>query len=81
MALRVEFDPASQLLLLRLDGQLTDESIAEFYRAIQRYWSAADARKGIVDFPGVTEFALSSTLIRQLAEQEPCIPEAPLALA
>jgi hypothetical protein len=76
MALRVEFDPAHHLLLLRLEGQLTDESVADFYLAIQKYWSTADARMGIVDFSSVTEFALSSALIRKLAGQEPCIPEA-----
>jgi len=31
---------------------------------------------GIVDFSFVTEFALSSNLIRQLAEQEPGMPDA-----
>jgi hypothetical protein len=76
MALRVEVDSVNKLLLLRLDGPLTDESVAEFYRAIAKHWIAADARMGIVDFSSVTEFALSSALIRQLAEQEPCIPDA-----
>lgn len=31
---------------------------------------------GIVDFSTVTEFALSSNLLRQLANQEPCVPDA-----
>jgi hypothetical protein len=76
MALRVEFDPSNKILLLRFDGQLTDEAIAEFYRVIRKYWIAADASMGIVDFSSVTEFALSGDLIRELANQEPCIPDA-----
>ncbi len=55
---------------------MTDEEIAEFYRAIREHWTAADARMGIVDFSSVTEFALSSTLIRELARREPCMPDA-----
>jgi hypothetical protein len=76
MPLRVEFDPANKILLFHVEGQLTDESVAEFYRAIQKYWTAADASVGIVDFSSVTKFDVSSELIRELATQEPCIPDA-----
>jgi hypothetical protein len=76
MPLRVEFDPANKILLLHFEGQVTDESVAEFYRAIRKYWTAADASMGIVDFSSVIEFALSSNRIRQLAQQEPCMPDA-----
>jgi len=63
-------------LLLRFEGPLTDDSIAEFYRVIRQYWTAADASMGIVDFSSVTEFALSSDLVGRLAQQEPCMPDA-----
>jgi hypothetical protein len=76
MALRVEFDSSNKILLLRFEGSLTDESIAEFYRVIREHWTAADASMGIVDFSTVTEFELSSALIRQLAGREPCMPDA-----
>jgi len=66
-----EFDADNKILLVRFDGRLTDESVAEFYRAIRKYWTAADASVGIVDFSSVTEFALSSNLIHQSANQEP----------
>jgi hypothetical protein len=75
MTLRVEFDPSNKILLLRFEGALTDESIADFYRVIRQHWTAEDARMGIVDFSAVTDFALSSNLLRQLAKQEPCIPD------
>ena len=76
MALRVEFDPSNKILLLRFDGQLTDDAVAELYQAIRKHWIAADASMGIVDFSSVTDFALSGDLIRKLANQEPCIPDA-----
>jgi len=76
MALRAQFDRVNKVLLLQLEGQLTDESVAEFYSAIRKYWTAAGASKGIVDFSSVTEFALSSAFIRELAKREPCMPDA-----
>ncbi len=75
MALRVEFDPSNKILILHFEGQLLDDSVAEFYRAIQKHWTTTGACMGIVDFSSVTEFALSGNLIVQLAQQEPCIPD------
>jgi hypothetical protein len=75
MALRFEVDPANKILLLHLEGQLLDESIAESYREIRRHWTTTGARMGIVDFSSVTEFGLSGHLITQLAQQEPCMPD------
>jgi hypothetical protein len=54
---------------------LSEESVAEFCRAIRKDWIAADAGMCIVDFSAVTAFRLSSELIRQLAQQEPCVPD------
>jgi len=48
VALRAEFDPANRILLLQFEGQLTDEAISEFYVAIRKHWTAADASMGIV---------------------------------
>jgi hypothetical protein len=75
MALRFEFDQANKILLLHLEGQLRDESMAESYRAIRKYWTTSGACMGIVNFSSVTEFALSGDLITQLAQQEPCMPD------
>jgi hypothetical protein len=75
MALRVEFDPATKILLLHFEGQLLDDSVAECYRAIRKYWTTTDPCMGIVDFSSVTEFALSGNLIVQLEQQEPCMPD------
>jgi hypothetical protein len=73
MAYRFEFDPVNKILLFRFEGQLTDESLAESYRAIRKYWAATDASVGFWDFSSVTQFAVSSEYIRQLASQEPAM--------
>jgi len=76
MACRFEFDPVNKLLLFRCEGRLTDESLAESYQAIRKHSSATDARMGIFDLSSVTEFAVSSEFIRQLANQEPAMADA-----
>jgi hypothetical protein len=76
MAFRFEFDSANRILLLRVDGRLTDELLGELYKAIRKYSTVTDARAGILDFSSVTEFAVSSEIIRQFAHQEPAMPDA-----
>src|ERR1700732_944127 len=76
MAFRFEFDSENKILLARFEGRLTDESLATFLRAIREYSTATDASAGIGDYSAVTEFAVSSGFIRQVAEQEPAMPDA-----
>jgi hypothetical protein len=76
MGFRFEFDPVDRILLLRLEGRLTDELLAECYEAVRRYSTATDALAGIWDLSSVTEFAVSSEFIRHLADQEPAMPDA-----
>jgi len=76
MGFRFEFDPENKILLARFEGKLTDELLAGFYRAARKYSTATDARAGITDFSAVTEFAISSAIINQLARQEPAMPDA-----
>jgi hypothetical protein len=76
MALRFEFDPANKILLVRVDGRLTEESLKEFYEAVRRQTTATDAQAGIADFSAVTEFAVSREIIRQLVRREPAMPNA-----
>ncbi len=71
-----EFDPVNKLLLFRYEGRLTDESLAESYRAIRKYSTETDASAGIWDLSSVTEFAVSTEFIRQLANQEPAMSDA-----
>jgi hypothetical protein len=76
MAYRFEFDPVNKVLLFRFEGRLTDESLAESYRAVRKYSTATDASAGIWDLSSVTEFAVSTEFIRQLANQEPAMADA-----
>jgi anti-anti-sigma regulatory factor len=74
--LRVEFAQVNNISLIRVEGQLTDESLADLYEAIGRYSTATDARVSIVDLSSVSEFALSSGFIRHLADQKPVMADA-----
>ena len=76
MGLRFEFDRGNQVLLARVEGQLTDELLAEAMREIRRHSIATDARAGIFDFSFVTEVAVSSAFVRELAKQEPAMADA-----
>jgi hypothetical protein len=76
MAFRFEYDPVDKILLGRFEGRLTDESAAEFYAAIRKYSTATDANAGIWDLSFVTEFALSSEFVHELARSEPAMPDA-----
>ncbi len=76
MALRFEFDGTNKILLVRVEGRLTDELLAECYDAVRKYSIATDASAGIFDFSSVTEFPVSSEFIRRLAKREPAMPHA-----
>jgi hypothetical protein len=71
-----EFDPTNKILLGRFAGRLTDHSLAEYYSAVRRHAKATDARAGIFDLSLVTEIAISTKHARNLAQQEPAMPEA-----
>jgi hypothetical protein len=75
MPVSFAFDPVNKVLLARLDGKVTDESLAEFYEANLKYASATDARAGITDFTSVSDFAVSRTFLRRLANLEPAIAD------
>jgi hypothetical protein len=62
MAIRFEFDSANKILLLRVEGVLTHEVLAECYAAVRRYSTETDARAGIFDLSSVTEFPVSAAL-------------------
>lgn len=66
-----QFDPASRLLLCRIEGVVTDESIREYYRDVRRYAEKIQPSAGIVDFTGVTSFRASAATIRDLANSPP----------
>lgn len=69
MGSRFEFDKDHQVLLVYLDGRLSEESLGSLNRAAEKHWAATKPRAEIVDCSAVTEFAISSERIRQLAQQ------------
>jgi hypothetical protein len=74
MAFRFEFDPVNKILLARFKGPLTNESAAEYHDALGKNWRATDARAGIWDLSGVTEFAANADFLRELAKRKPITP-------
>jgi hypothetical protein len=75
MSLRIEFDFANKILLIRVDGQLTNEAATELYKAIRTYSVATDASAGIWDLTAVTEFPVSTAHVRNLASQGAAMPQ------
>ncbi|MFY9681082.1 MAG: hypothetical protein WA416_13780 [Candidatus Sulfotelmatobacter sp.] len=76
MDFRFELDPGNKVLLVRVSGRLTDELLAEIYRAVRAHSSTIDVRAGIVDFSSVSDWALSSEFLRELAKREPAMADA-----
>jgi hypothetical protein len=76
MPYRAEFDPANGILLMRVEGRITEESLTQIYQAVHTYSIATDARAGIWDWSSTTEVAVSAEFIRQLARQGPAMPDA-----
>jgi hypothetical protein len=74
MAFRFEFDPVNKILLARFYGPLTNESAAEYHDALGKNWRATDARAGIWDLSGVTEFSANADFLRELAKRKPVTP-------
>jgi len=70
---RYEFDPVNKILMTRFEGCLTQGLVEEFYREGKEYWLATGARAAILDGSSVTQVALSSDFIRQLARQDPVL--------
>jgi len=76
-----EFDLETKILLIRVTGRLTDESLTELDEVSQKYSTATGAKVGIVDLSSVTEFALSTECIRQRARQKPSMADPRIVVA
>jgi hypothetical protein len=68
---RFEFDAVNRILLLRLKGRMTEETLREIYTVGGRYWTATMPNAAIVDCSSVTETTISSDHIRGLARRKP----------
>ncbi len=75
MGLCFKLDPINKILLVQVDGQLTNESLRELYRLSGERVTATDPSAAIVDFSAVTEFVVSSHVFRELAREQPLMPD------
>lgn len=78
---RAEFDPETRILLIRVGGRLTDESLAELYEASREFSATTNAKVGIADLSLVTEFAVSLEFIRYQAREEPATDDPRIIVA
>jgi hypothetical protein len=70
---RFHFDQVNRILLLRLEGRITEETLRQMYIVGERYWTATQPTAVIVDCSSVTQ-TVSSEHIRGLARTKP-MPE------
>jgi hypothetical protein len=75
MGFQFEFDRENKILLVRVDGALTDQVLADCYAAIGEHSIATDARMGIFDLSAVTRYDVSSEFLRQVAKRPPAMPD------
>lgn len=68
---RFDFDGVNEILLLRLEGRVTEEILREIYIVGGKYWTATMPKAAIVDCSSVTATAISSDRIRELARRKP----------
>ena len=74
VGLQLQFDVSNRILLVRLDGELTNEAAIECYDAVETYAAEKNISAGIVDLSAVIGFPISAELLRQLARRQPRVP-------
>ena len=73
MRARLEFDATHELLLLRAEGQFTEQSVRSNQASVRKYATATGVQAVIFDLSGVAEFVLSTNFIKSLAKEEPSV--------
>jgi hypothetical protein len=68
---RFDFDEVNRILLLRLEGRITEEMLREIYMVGKTHWTATMPNAAIVDCSSVTQTTISSDRIRELARTKP----------
>jgi len=74
MDFAMDFDAKNNILRLTITGRLTDAVLLDVYATAARYVASHPPCRGITDFSGVTEFEVSSSAIRDLAQTAPAFP-------
>jgi len=74
MDFAMDFDAKNNILRLTITGRLTDAVLLDVYATAARYVASHPPCRGITDSSGVTEFEVSSSAIRDLAQTAPAFP-------
>jgi hypothetical protein len=69
-----EYHAASGTVRWSLEGRVSDELFWESLKALGEVLAKVPAKKGIVDFSGVTRFEVSNRAIHDLAAASPFMP-------
>ena len=80
MAFRFAVDTKNSILLMSIDGVLTDQTLFDGYTALVRLHERYGACHCIVDYTGLTEVAISTAGVRNLAYTRPIFPSSCVTL-
>ncbi len=70
-----EFDAVNAILRVNYQGQVTDASLTDCYKATTPAAVRSKARALILDLSGVSSFDVSPSTIRQLASRSPIVKD------
>jgi len=74
---RFEFDAANKILLVRVEGRVTDKLVEELFLETRELATEIQARASIVECSAVTELAVHSYFLRDLAHRALGSPDPP----
>jgi hypothetical protein len=69
----VDFDAANNLLRATIEGRITGEILLSFHATATNYLATHSPCRVVLDLSPVTEFAVSSDVIRRLAAAPPTL--------
>jgi hypothetical protein len=80
MGLALSFDGLHQILYIRIDGTITDAEALLHYQRVSEWFVAHGHCTSICNFSDVTSFEVSVSKVRQLAADDPPVPEGNLRI-
>ncbi len=75
MAYTFDFDVTHRILRCRLDGEVDDAALNDFFRTGARYALRTRPGAGVVDLSEVTSFEATAEAVHQVAQSKPVIPD------
>lgn len=73
MSYQLEIDMTNEVLRAVFVGTVTDSEYLTSYRLVRRVVNTCNPRCAIADFSAVTDFPVSSSMVRQLADGPPLL--------